>query len=116
MGKWESQFSHIGAALAFFRASWAGSQLWHLAGIPSLLPDMPSDESATTIEVLSPRRVARLLGVSHTFVYDAIAAGTIPHVRIGPRRFVIERSELERFLALRRHTAEEAALRASART
>ncbi len=73
---------------------------------------MPSDESASTIEVLSPSRVAELLGVSRTFVYDAIAAGTLPYARIGARRFVIERSELERFLTLRRHSAEEAARRA----
>lgn len=58
---------------------------------------------------LSPREVAELLGVSRSFVYDQIAAGRLPHLRVGARRIVIEREQLERFLALQRHTANAAA-------
>ncbi|MGI8803925.1 MAG: helix-turn-helix transcriptional regulator [Solirubrobacteraceae bacterium] len=45
-------------------------------------------------ELLRPNEVARRLGVSRTWVYDAARDGRIPSVRIGgpdgPLRFVLE--------------------------
>jgi excisionase family DNA binding protein len=58
---------------------------------------------------LNPRAVADLLGVSISFVYDEIKAGRMPHVRLGLRRIVVEADQLEEYLDLRRHSAEEAA-------
>ena len=58
---------------------------------------------------LTPREVADRLGVSRSFIYEEIARGHLPHVRLGVRRIVIELAELDRFLALRRYTAEQAA-------
>jgi len=52
------------------------------------------------IELLRPGDVARMLGVSRTWLYDAARHGRIPSVRIGgpdgPLRFVPE--DLERWL------------------
>jgi excisionase family DNA binding protein len=51
-------------------------------------------------ELLRPADVARMLGVSRTWLYDAAKDGRIPSVRIGgpggPVRFV--REDLERWL------------------
>lgn len=47
-----------------------------------------------SLELLKPSEVARQLGVSRTWVYDAAKTGRIPAVRIGgpdgPLRFVAE--------------------------
>ena len=59
-------------------------------------------------QALTPREVADRLGVSRSFIYEEIARGRLPHVRLGLRRIVIELRELDRFLALRRYTAEQA--------
>ena len=72
------------------------------------LTDIPSE---APFKALSSRQVARLLGVSRSFVYDEIKAGRLPHVRIGQRRIVIEQRELDRYLRLRRLDAETAAAR-----
>jgi excisionase family DNA binding protein len=51
-------------------------------------------------ELMRPTEVARMLGVSRTWLYDAAKEGRIPSVRIGgpagPVRFV--RADLERWL------------------
>ena len=64
---------------------------------------------------LAPREVAATLGVSKSFVYEEIAAGRLPHLRLGRRRIVIELSQLEEYLRLRRWGAVEAAGRCSRR-
>ena len=55
-------------------------------------------------ELLRPTDVARMLGVSRTWLYDAARQGRIPSVRIGgpagPLRFVPE--DLERWLDVAR--------------
>jgi len=48
--------------------------------------------------VYSPQEVMRLLGLSRSAVYDRIADGTIPSVRIGGR-LLVPRKSLERLLA-----------------
>ena len=63
------------------------------------LPE-PSDEEDMVDDLLRPAQVARLLGVSRTWLYDAAKTGRIPSVRIGgpggPVRFV--REDLEAWL------------------
>jgi excisionase family DNA binding protein len=53
-----------------------------------------------TEDLLRPAYVARMLGVSRTWLYDAAKDGRVPAVRIGglagPVRFV--RADLERWL------------------
>jgi excisionase family DNA binding protein len=57
--------------------------------------------SLSTEPLLRPAEVARALGVSRSWLYDAAKSGRIPSVRIGgldgPVRFVPE--DLERWLA-----------------
>ena len=48
--------------------------------------------------VYSPLDVMKLLGLSRSAVYDHIADGTIPSVRIGGR-LLVPRKSLERLLA-----------------
>jgi excisionase family DNA binding protein len=43
--------------------------------------------------------VAALLGIGESTVYDRIADGTIRGVRLGPRRIVIPKTEIERLLS-----------------
>lgn len=62
----------------------------------------------TTIEGLSPREVAALLGISKSTVLNLIRAKQIPYVKISARRYIIELRELEVYLARRRLTAEQA--------
>jgi excisionase family DNA binding protein len=56
--------------------------------------------NTTTEPLLRPAEVARMLGVSRTWLYDAAKDGRIPSVRIGgpsgPVRFV--REDLDRWL------------------
>ena len=68
-----------------------------------------SDERDTPIQGLSPRKVAESLGVSPSFVYAEIKAGRMPHVRLGARRIIVEVSQLDAYLALRRWSARAAA-------
>ena len=70
-----------------------------------------SIESAQDRLTLTPQEVASTLGVSRSFVYDEIAAGRLPHVRLGARRVLVERAEFLEFLKLRRWSAAEAASR-----
>jgi excisionase family DNA binding protein len=60
--------------------------------------------SLITDPLLRPAEVARMLGVSRTWLYSAAKAGRIPSVRIGgasgPLRFI--REDLERWLANKR--------------
>ena len=58
---------------------------------------------------LQVSEVAEQLGCSASLVYREISCGRLPHVRLTGKRVVIEQAELDRFLALRRVTAEEAA-------
>ncbi len=60
---------------------------------------------------LTPRELASRLGISKSFIYEQIATGRLPHVRLGARRIVIELSQLDEFLELRRCSAEGAAAR-----
>jgi excisionase family DNA binding protein len=69
------------------------------------------DPSRERGRALSPVEVAALLGVSRSTIYEMIRRGIIPHVRITTGRIVIEVDELDKYLELRRHTAEEAAER-----
>ena len=68
-----------------------------------------SIESSQDRLTLTPREIATTLGVSRSFVYDEIAAGRLPHVRLGARRVLVERAEFLEFLKLRRWSAAEAA-------
>ena len=72
---------------------------------------MSSRNTQSRCPAFSPVEVANLLNVSKSFVYDEIKAGRLPHVRIGARRIVIESDQLDRYLELRRYTAEQAAER-----
>jgi excisionase family DNA binding protein len=56
--------------------------------------------SATHIEPLAygPPDAAKVLGISRARVYELIADGTIPSLKIGQRR-LIRRETIERFLA-----------------
>ena len=71
--------------------------------------DIMHQQANRTIEGLSPREVAALLGISKSTVLNLIRVGQIPYVRISPRRYIIERRELEAYLDRRRLSAEQAA-------
>ncbi len=71
----------------------------------SNLPSEPRSPLAIT-----PREVAERLGLSRSAIYELIAKGRLPHVRVGSR-ILVELAELEEFLALRRVTARQAAER-----
>ncbi len=68
------------------------------------------NQTNTTIEGLSPREVAALLGISKSTVLNLIRANQIPYIKISPRRYIIELRELEAYLARRRLSAEQAAI------
>jgi excisionase family DNA binding protein len=77
---------------------------------------------APSLRLLKPQEVARRLGVSRSWVYNAAADGRIPAIRLGgpdgPLRFVPE--DLERWIAeardaLRPSEVSGAALRRAAR-
>ena len=74
-----------------------------------------SVENHSARVALAPREIAARLGVSKSFVYEQIATGCLPYVRLGVRRIVVELSELEEYLRLRRWGAVEAAQRCSSR-
>ena len=48
--------------------------------------------------VLSPKEVARLMGLSKNTTYEALARGEIPSIRVG-RRILVSKAALERLLA-----------------
>lgn len=54
---------------------------------------VPLEERLT----LTVEEAARLLGISRSFAYEAVAAGELPSIRIG-RRVLIPRAALERLL------------------
>ncbi len=64
---------------------------------------------------LAPRELAARLGVSKSFIYAEIAAGRLPHVRLGTGRILIELAQLEEYLRRRRWGAGDAAARSSRR-
>jgi excisionase family DNA binding protein len=47
---------------------------------------------------LTVEEVAQRLGVSRGVAYEAVRAGTIPAVRISPRRIVVPKAALARML------------------
>ncbi|MDI6710854.1 MAG: helix-turn-helix domain-containing protein [Bacillota bacterium] len=47
---------------------------------------------------VSPQELAKMLGISKSKVYQALAAGDIPSLRIG-RRYVIALTAVEKMLA-----------------
>lgn len=50
-------------------------------------------------ELLTVQEVARALKVNKDWVYDAIAAGRLNSVRLGPRCLRVRASDLERMIA-----------------
>ena len=54
---------------------------------------------STTLPLLyTPPEAQKLLRLSRTGFYEAVARGEVPHIRIG-RKILIPRVRLERFLA-----------------
>ena len=77
------------------------------------MPNVPCEDGSGCL-ALAPCQVAARLGVSKSSIYEQIAAGRLPYVRLGSRRIVVEVCQLEEYLRLRRWSAEEAAARSSA--
>ena len=63
---------------------------------------------------INASQVGELLNVSIPTVYNLARRGALPHVRVSTGRIVFERDQIDRFLALRRVTAEQAVRAASA--
>jgi excisionase family DNA binding protein len=59
------------------------------------------------------REVAEQLGCSQALVYREIQSGRMPHIRLTEKRVVVDQEELEKFLNLRRVSAEQAASKAA---
>lgn len=57
---------------------------------------------------LSPRQSGEELGLPRSTVYSLIARGLLPAKRVSPRRLVIERADLEAYLAAANVTPKEA--------
>jgi excisionase family DNA binding protein len=49
--------------------------------------------------VYSPHEVAKLLGLSKNLLYQEIACGHIPSIRLSDRKIIIPRVQLEAWLA-----------------
>jgi len=55
-------------------------------------------DPTTTPSFLTPTEVAKLLRVSRSHVQNLQKSGALPSLRIGERRFVIRRVDLDRYL------------------
>jgi len=55
-----------------------------------------ADNSDSESLVLTPNEVRRMLSCSRSVVYHALRTGTIPSIRISPRKIIIPK---QRFLA-----------------
>jgi excisionase family DNA binding protein len=64
----------------------------------------PDEETANRL--LTPEQVRAHLGVSRSFVYRTLAAGTIPSVRVGRLR-KIRPADLERYIESRLEGGDE---------
>jgi excisionase family DNA binding protein len=53
-----------------------------------------SDRATVTVP-----EAARILGIGRASAYEAVRAGTIPSLRVTPRKIVVPRAALERLLA-----------------
>jgi excisionase family DNA binding protein len=62
---------------------------------PSRLQVIPQEASA--LKCLNLKEVAALLGISYKHCTNQVAAGVIPHTKIG-HRIIVRVSDLERFL------------------
>jgi excisionase family DNA binding protein len=51
-------------------------------------------------DVLSVREIQHILGIGRNAVYELIASGRLPSVRVTPRRIIVTRASLEAFLGL----------------
>ena len=47
----------------------------------------------------TPREAAKILGLSKNLMYSEIAAGHIPSIRLGDRKILIPKVQLEQWLA-----------------
>ena len=57
-----------------------------------------NDPSSKPKSKLSPKDISLELGVSRGAVYDMVNAGLLPARKVTPRRLVVERADLERYL------------------
>lgn len=68
---------------------------------PIIVGDMSDDPNDFRF-ALSARGVARLLGVSPDLVLEEIRTGRLPAYRLGRRRLLVRREDVEAWLAARR--------------